>query len=112
MTQLKCDVVHCQSNRDNCCCRQQIRIGGAEATQQQQTCCESFQSTKSCTSNRCGAKTTSETNPTMPVRCEATHCVHNCHCECNAPSIQVSGHTAEKMDQTQCTTFQCRCGCQ
>lgn len=108
MTQLKCDVIHCMSNRDGCCCRPDIQIGGANATQHQQTCCESFQPTRGGATN---AVDYSHTNPSMPVKCDATNCVYNSDCQCDANAIQVSGQSAEKMDQTCCETFECRCGC-
>lgn len=108
MTQLKCDVIHCVSNRDNCCCRPDIQIGGADATEQQQTCCDSFQCTHDSASN---VTDYSHVNTSMPVHCEATNCVHNHSCECTANSIHVSGQSAEETDQTSCATFDCRCGC-
>lgn len=110
MTQLKCDVIHCMSNRDNCCCRPDIQIGGSDATQQQQTCCESFQCTHGSASNMSDAQDYSHVNASMPVHCEATNCVYNSHCECDAKAIQVSGQAAEQMDQTLCATFECGCG--
>lgn len=104
MTQLNCSVIHCMSNRDGCCCRPEIQVGGANATELQQTCCESFRSTREGATN---AMDYSHVNKTMPIRCEATNCIYNKDYRCDAKKIQVSGQSAEKMDQTCCETFEC-----
>ena len=103
MTQLKCDAIHCISNRDGCCCRPDIQVGGANATQQQETCCESFRYVE----NSSNAVDYSHVNETMPIRCEATNCVYNQNRQCVADAIRVGGHSAQKMEQTDCETFRC-----
>ena len=114
MTQLKCDVIHCISNRDNRCCRPDIRVGGNEATECQQTCCESFRPIAGGASNVTNAVDYSHVNEAMPIHCDATNCVYNKQRNCMADAIQVVGRAAEKMEQTACETFKCSrdCGCQ
>ena len=41
----------------------------------------------------------------MNVGCEATNCVHNSNCNCNADSIDVSGYNACNCDDTCCSSF-------
>ena len=42
MTQLDCTVTNCLYNRDCLCSKEDITIGGKNATRAGDTCCESF----------------------------------------------------------------------
>ena len=110
MTKLKCDARHCMSNRDGCCCRPDIQVGGNNATAYQETCCESFRPIGSNTTN---ATDYSHTNTQMPIRCSAVKCVYNKQCHCGADAITMEGVSAKKAEQTACRTFKCgdNCSC-
>ncbi|MBE6767492.1 MAG: DUF1540 domain-containing protein [Ruminococcaceae bacterium] len=108
MTKLQCDAIHCISNRDGCCCRPNIQVGGSQATEYQQTCCESFRPIEG---NATNAMDFSHVNKQMPIRCEATKCVYNKECQCVADAVRVAGSSAHKADQTACETFECNGGC-
>lgn len=107
MTQLKCDAIHCISNREGRCCRPDIQVGGANATELQQTCCESFRYVES----QSNAVDYSHVNEAMPIRCDAANCVYNRNYECVADAIQMVGRSAQKMEQTACETFRCENNC-
>lgn len=105
MTTLKCNVIHCASNRDNRCCRPEIKVDGKQAHEAQATCCASF------TPIATGATNTvdySEPNPSMNVLCDAQNCVYNESGKCHADSINVTGMSAKEQRQTECGTFRCR----
>lgn len=108
MTQLKCDAIHCLSNRDGQCCRPEIQVGGSHATEHHETCCESF---RCITGDAANAVDYSRTNPEMPIHCDATNCTYNHNCECSADNVKVIGHSAKDCEQTSCETFECRSNC-
>ena len=108
MTKLRCDAIHCMSNREGCCCRPDIQVGGSQATEYQQTCCESFRPLKDGAVN---ATNYNQVNHEMPIHCEATKCMYNKAHQCAADTVRMSGSSAQKADQTSCETFKCDCGC-
>lgn len=106
MTNLKCNVIHCSSNKDNCCCRPEIHVGGSDATDCCDTCCESFTSIPEGATNSVGYN---NVNMSMPVSCEAKNCVYNQSGKCDADAITVDGTGACQCGQTECATFKCEC---
>ena len=105
MTELKCNVIHCASNRDNCCCRPEIQVDGKHAQDCCETCCASF------TKIQDGATNTmdySRPNQTMPIRCAAENCKYNEQGKCDAKAICMGGTEARCQSQTECTTFCCK----
>ena len=42
MAELKCGVDNCSYNKDKCCCKGDIMVGGKHAGCCTDTCCESF----------------------------------------------------------------------
>lgn len=46
MVTLKCDVRTCTYNKENCCCKGDISVGGKSACDCSQTCCDSFKEAK------------------------------------------------------------------
>ncbi len=105
MTQLKCNVIHCSSNKDNCCCRPDIHVGGSDAKDRCDTCCDSFTSIPEGTTNDIGY---AQPNSSMPVACDATNCVYNRDHRCEATAIDIQGAGAKVVDQTKCATFRCK----
>lgn len=103
MPKLSCDASSCMHNSQNCCCKNQIDVGGSAATSSVSTCCESFQESN-------GAFTNSEQSPNtnLSISCNADNCIHNCHCQCEADSVDVSGYSACTSDETCCSSFCCK----
>ena len=108
MTKLHCEAIHCISNRDGCCCRPNIQVGGSSATDYQQTCCESFHPIEG---NATNAMDFCQTNKQMSIRCEANKCVYNKECRCVADAVRVGGASAHTANQTACETFECNADC-
>ena len=46
MTDLKCSVETCCFHDGDCCCRNDIMVGGAKACSCDETCCENFEQQK------------------------------------------------------------------
>lgn len=105
MTQLKCHVIHCSSNKNQCCCRPEIKVDGPKASCVDETCCDSFTSIPAGTTNDIGYKTA---NFSMPVQCAANKCIYNESGMCSAENICVDGSNAKEKSQTVCATFSCR----
>ena len=42
MAELKCGVLNCSYNQEECCCKGDIMVGGSHACDCDGTCCESF----------------------------------------------------------------------
>lgn len=100
MTGLDCSVSTCYYNEDKCCCRSEIQVNGDSADKNDDTCCGSFKKQSSETTN--SSKTP---NPELSVGCDALNCVYNEDKICNADHIDISGHSADKSEQTLCSTF-------
>ena len=52
MADLKCGVTNCGYNKDSCCCKGDICVGGERAENADSTCCESFTDGKKTSYNR------------------------------------------------------------
>lgn len=105
MTQLKCHVIHCSSNKNQCCCRPDIKVDGPDACRSSETCCDSYTSIPAGATNDVGYR---EPNPRMPIACTAAHCVYNTKGKCTADSIQMDGSQAMAKNETACATFKNR----
>ena len=105
MSKLSCSAIHCASNRDNRCCRPQIKVGGDQATESAETCCTSFRPIREGVTNEADF---SHVNQTVPITCEAVTCVYNRDRRCEANAVRVAGGSAHDMGATRCETFQCR----
>lgn len=111
MTNLKCDVIHCSSNKGNCCCRPEIQVNGKHAQDCCDTCCASFSKIA-----EGGAATNSVdyccANCQVPIACTAESCKYNRDGSCEANEVKVSGSNATNEAQTMCATFSCKnCSC-
>lgn len=105
MTQLDCSVTSCIYNRDQLCSKEDITIGGSNATKMSDTCCESFREKGTAAMNQTGHAST-----TVDVDCEATKCVHNQDCKCAASHIGITGgDTVCRCSETECHDFICKC---
>ena len=103
MTKLSCSVTHCSSNSSSQCCRPEILVGGPNAAGAADTNCASFTKLPSGATNSVGYD---RVNASMPVSCEASHCVFNSNRMCEADTIQIRGSNALETGQTECATFQ------
>ena len=46
MAKLNCSAKNCTNNYDSYCCINEIKVGGAQASAPEATCCENFQESK------------------------------------------------------------------
>lgn len=103
MPELKCTVDSCLYNKRECCCKGDIKVDGSDAQKTEDTCCSSFKERK-------GESYTSATehpSKTIDVDCDATTCVYNKDCKCDAKSIGICGCSACHESETECASFRC-----
>ena len=101
MAELKCGVDSCSYNKEKCCCKGDIMVGGKHADCCNDTCCESF------APNTGDAYTSSLSHPsrTISIDCEATKCVYNSNYRCHADHVDIKGCGAADCKGTECATF-------
>lgn len=101
MAQLDCTVNSCTYNKDQCCCKGDIMVGGKHADVSADTCCESFAERKE------DSYTSSLMHPsvTISIDCEADNCVYNSNYKCHAEHVDIKGSGACECRQTSCGTF-------
>lgn len=104
MTQLDCTVSSCMYNKDNYCSKGDITIGGKNASNSGDTCCESFRERKSGSA----MNSTGHPSSTIDVDCEAEKCRYNEGCKCHAGHIGIAGGQACQCEETECASFTCR----
>ena len=103
MTDLKCSVETCCFHDGDCCCRNDIMVGGAKACSCDETCCESFsQAKEGRTSFR---NSVGQPSGTIRIDCKAQKCIHNVKCECVADRVDIKGCGACDCEGTACATF-------
>ena len=105
MTELKCSVTSCGSNKQQMCTLHSINVDGATAHCKDDTCCHSFHDRSSAPTNSMDSGTPSmETE----VRCQAIDCQYNDAKACNASYIYVQGSGTNHSNDTRCDTFKPR----
>lgn len=107
MTILNCSASNCIYYKDHLCSKGTIEVSGTEAHRADETCCESFRekgtgSVTNSAQEHCGCEK-------IKIDCKAKECTYNEHCRCTAASIDISGHNANTCQDTQCSTFACKC---
>ena len=100
MPSLICDVKNCSYNEDNYCCLAAIRVGTPEATNNIETCCESFNES-SYVANNCAK----EKQGTVLIECSAIHCIHNEEHRCKAMCVPIT-----EVDSSCCHIEDTLCG--
>lgn len=105
MPALNCSATTCVYNKQELCSKGDVKIGGPNAHQAGETCCESFQermkdSMNNSMASGCGCENVS-------IDCAAKNCQFNDSCKCTAGGIQISGSQACCCDDTRCSSFQC-----
>lgn len=99
MTDLGCCVSYCVHNEDHMCCKGNIKVGGAHATEPETTFCSSFEErTGDSMKNGC-----CKPDKKIEIRCEAENCVYNDKHSCTAKHVDV-GHSVAQ-GKTECSTF-------
>ncbi len=106
MADLKCTVQSCVHNNGLLCCKGDICVGGRNAGECSETCCESF-SLKREDRDRTSSSLEHASN-TILIDCEASGCVHNSNLHCMADRVTIEGNGANSCGQTECATFCCR----
>ena len=101
MAELKCGVDSCSYNKEKCCCKGDIMVGGKHADCCNDTCCESFAQKKDY------SYTSSLEHPcrTISIVCEAVKCVYNSNYKCHAEHVDIKGGGANSSAGTECSTF-------
>lgn len=111
MTNLHCDVTNCGNNKQNCCCRPDVMVGGPRASASTQTYCANFIDAKSASGMPQDAIDQDSPNPSLDVHCEVAKCVYNENRACSADRIDI--RTTEVNGgqvKTECATFETRDG--
>ena len=109
MPELKCTVQTCVHNQQYLCDLDKIQVGGENAKNPQETCCDSFQERKEGSYGN-SMNSMHEASDRSAIDCKATNCMYNEQCKCHAGKISVEGGSARTADGTECATFQCHCG--
>ena len=101
MAVLKCGVETCTYNKEKCCCKGDIMVGGNQACCSGDTCCESFHPEKR------DRMTSALEHPcqTISIDCEAVKCMYNSDYKCHAENVTISGNRAGDSKDTVCSTF-------
>ncbi|MCI6553052.1 MAG: DUF1540 domain-containing protein [Lachnospiraceae bacterium] len=101
MAQLDCTVDSCIYNKNQCCCKGDIMVGGSRAGCTEDTCCESF------SEKRGDSYTSALEHPskTISIDCEATKCMYNSNYKCYAEHVDITGSGANDCRETSCATF-------
>lgn len=101
MAELRCQADTCTYNKEKCCCKGDIMVGGKHAECCDETCCESFFQKR----GEGMTNATSHPSPTISVDCEASKCVYNANYKCTAERVEISGSGADTSRETCCSTF-------
>ncbi|MBR5799247.1 MAG: DUF1540 domain-containing protein [Lachnospiraceae bacterium] len=101
MAYLDCSVRNCTYNKEECCCKGDIMVGGKHAGREDETCCESFRDAK----NDRFESALEHPCRTISIDCEAVKCVYNSNYKCIAEHVDIMGAGADESKETSCATF-------
>lgn len=107
MPLLNCLATTCVHNKEEYCSKNDIKVGGSNATSSDQTCCESFEERREGSMTNCASCGTASEK--TDVCCKACDCDYNEAEHCHAGKIGIAGSNACKSDETKCGTFKCGC---
>ena len=101
MADLCCYAERCTYNKEHLCCKGDIMVGGKNAENSGETCCESFLERKE------NSYTSSMEHPstTISIDCEAKNCTHNSNYKCHAQNVEIENPKACCCSDTACGTF-------
>jgi len=102
MPSLMCDVKNCSYNEENYCCLSAISVGKESATNNIETCCESFNES-SYVAHQCAK----EKQALVAISCSAAMCVHNENKSCLAECVPITGTSSAccNVEDTLCGAF-------
>jgi hypothetical protein len=100
MTKIICGVTSCYLNKEKSCCADCIDVSGEGAKSRGFTNCETFGR-----DNGGFKSSTRDAKEQSDISCNADTCVHNEGNKCLSQTIQIHGSSADKSDETFCTTF-------
>ncbi len=103
MAQLDCSATNCYYNCNHGCSKGKITVGGSQACDCGDTCCESFKQGSESYSN-----STKEACRSIDISCKATHCMYNKDEKCYAEHIGIAGGNAMESAETECASFRPR----
>ncbi len=106
MSYLRCNVRSCANNQNELCIREGIRVDGPTAERKDATCCSSFTQRGENYSNVVARNSAAQ--PETDIQCDAVNCSYNKECRCFAPSVDISGSSANTSRETECSTFDCK----
>ena len=101
MTDLKCSVETCCFHDGDCCCRNDIMVGGTKACSCDETCCENFEQQKEGSARNAAGYPDRMTQ----IDCEAVKCRYNTNYKCQAEHVDMRGSRAGDRRETACATF-------
>ena len=101
MTRLECTVSSCVHNEEKCCCKSGILVEGAEAKNNGDTCCGSFEENKGSIFKNLFKTPESR----LQVECDVMTCLYNDDHMCRAERITIAGDGARAVAQTECASF-------
>ena len=105
MPDLKCTVQTCVHNKQFLCDLNEIEVGGDDAKNARETCCDSFRErTGESYSNASDGHASAMTG----IDCMAVSCEYNHNHDCHAGKISVEGSNATCCESTECATFTCQ----
>lgn len=104
MAELNCAAEYCTYNKEKLCCKGDIMVGGKHASNEEDTCCDSFALRK----EGRDVYTSSLEHPsrTISIDCEAIKCTYNKNYKCVADHVDIKGNDACDTGETACATFQ------
>lgn len=101
MAELGCSVKNCVYNKEECCCKGDIMVGGHKALCEEETCCESFVDR----THDSYMSSVGKPYKQISIDCEAENCKYNHSLRCVAEHVEISGNGADKSSATVCATF-------
>ncbi len=101
MAELGCNVKNCAYNKEQCCCKGDIMVGGRKACCGEDTCCESFVERE----HECCTNSMNRPYKNISIDCEAENCKYNHSLRCVAEHVNISGNGAKHASGTVCATF-------
>lgn len=103
MADLKCTVETCAYNKECLCSKGDIMVGGKNAKDCEETCCESFAQRRA--DNDSYTSSLNHPTRTISIDCEATRCMYNNNYKCVAEHVDIRGGDACECRETACATF-------
>lgn len=101
MAELNCFVDNCVYNRNECCSKGDIMVGGKNACCEKETCCESFSKEK----NDRFTSAIEHPSKVINIDCEAVKCLYNSNYKCTAAHVDIKGCGVCDCKATACATF-------